>query len=223
MELTNFADGKTRTLKRLSHLLNKDAEEIFEELKQLKNNSMYHVTRKQRDNEFGYKIEKIIIPKSDQDFKTLGEVKQVLRETLLQGVHCPCCTQFAKVYKRKLNKALSVCLLRAYSLYGRKKFHVKDLLMSDKIFAANMNGGNFSTGAYWGIMKMIPNTDEDKRTSGYWILTDLGEQFLLKKLKLPKHIWMFNAALVKQSDELVSIDEALTLKFSYKETMANKS
>jgi len=34
---------------------------------------------------------------------TILEAKQLLKDNFAQGIECPCCGQFVKRYKRKLN------------------------------------------------------------------------------------------------------------------------
>ena len=38
----------------------------------------------------------------DDNSMTLTEAKQWLKERLDEGTRCPCCNQYAKIYKRKI-------------------------------------------------------------------------------------------------------------------------
>lgn len=102
---------------------------------------------------------------------TIHEAKKQLRENWEQGVECPCCTQFVKLYHRKLNTGVTLFLIGLYKLdpNGGEYFHAKQVL--EKI-------GGFTTSRdyaileHWKLIEAMPNDgDESKRTSGYWCLT----------------------------------------------------
>jgi hypothetical protein len=59
--------------------------------------------------------------------ETLAEAQDWLRERLPDGAKCPCCTQFAKVYRRKINSAMAWQLIEAWRRCGQQEFHVREL------------------------------------------------------------------------------------------------
>lgn len=48
------------------------------------------------------------------DATPLKDVKEWLRARVRRGERCPCCTQFAKVYRRKLNTGMARVLIWLY-------------------------------------------------------------------------------------------------------------
>lgn len=125
-----------------------------------------------------------------------------------------------KKYKRKLNKPMVTCLIEMYKLVRTSFAHIHNLTKSSRVFTENMHGGNFATMAYWGIIEEKPKGGEDKRTSGIWRITPLGESFIKGEARLPKYVTTYNGRAESMSSETISIEEAINNPFSYREIMA---
>jgi len=73
---------------------------------------------------------------------------------------------------------------------------------------------------HWELLENKPKKDdEDKRSSGFWRLTQKGRDFLRHKITVPKHAFVFDTKLIKFSREHTSVVTALGKKFSYEELM----
>jgi hypothetical protein len=158
--------------------------------------------------------------------KTLQEATNHLEENLADGVFCPCCKRFNKEYERKFNSAMAICLLEFYktSILNsslRDFTHIADLFLNNKLFAENMNGGNFATIAYWELIEEMPKDHKNttSRTSGYWRITQKGIDFVNSKIQIPKYIYTHNATLLRVSDTVTDIQQSLGNKFNYVEMM----
>jgi len=142
-----------------------------------------------------------------------------------QGVTCPCCDQLAKLYSRKFNRNMAVCLIEMYRLVRMEPAHVR-VLTDSKLFKDNMHGGNFATSRYWGVIEQLdrePEEEDIKRTSGTWRLTNSGLEFIMGRLRLPRHIFTYNGTYLGSSgeDDMIDVSNALGSPFNYSELMGN--
>jgi hypothetical protein len=138
-----------------------------------------------------------------------------LRERLDEGACCPLCTQFAKVYRRRVNSGMARALIALYrqsQATGRNHYHLASLSRWTH------EGGQL---AWWGLITQRDDRRDDGGQSGWWMLTATGEQFARNEIKLPKYAHIYNGRLMKLDDsEQVSIVDALGKKFHYAELMA---
>jgi hypothetical protein len=56
------------------------------------------------------------------DTITLGAARDWLRDRLDDGERCPCCTQLAKTYRRRIHATLAKALITMYQHGGTKQF-----------------------------------------------------------------------------------------------------
>lgn len=133
------------------------------------------------------------------------------------GIECPCCGQFAKVYERTIHSTVAAQLIRAYNLGAADNYiHVSKLL-----FRGSSGIGDFPKAVYWGLIEEMPNDDPQKRTSGYWKLTREGVDFVLSNLGIPKYARVYNGHLLHPpfTGRTVFIRDCLGKKFDYQELM----
>ena len=146
--------------------------------------------------------------------ETIKEGKEYLRQNFKKGISCPCCGQFVKQYKRKLNSVMARGLINLLVL-DRDFQHVSKLLVN------TTGSGDFSKLKYWGMIEEKENFDKTKKASGYWRITEKGIQFAKGKLYVPKCVNIFNTNLLGFSDDLTTIQESLGQEFNYNELMKN--
>lgn len=145
----------------------------------------------------------------------------MLRDGLAaRGVECPCCRQFAKVYKRKLNSAMTyaLCLLYKRSQWDDDWIHVPSYLNG---FGVVARGGDWSKLQHWGFLMERPEDREDGcKHAGEWRLTAKGKLFAVGGETAPKHLFFYNQQLVALSSERTFVREAAGEAFRYDELMA---
>lgn len=146
--------------------------------------------------------------------ETLEDSKEYLRANWQDGVACPCCKQFVKLYKRRLHKAMAVSLIKLYKLKDshEKYYHINDFV--------GIGMGDFAKLKYWGFILEAKNDDDMKRTSGMWKITQDGIDFVEMKRMAPLYALVFNSSLYGFTGEPISIKNALGKKFNYEELMA---
>jgi hypothetical protein len=164
----------------------------------------------------------------DENKTTLKEAKAWLRERLDDGAKCPCCTQYAKTYTRKLNSGMAASLL---AIYQRTKqldpkdgwLHIpKDFEGASKKLVTVLGNREYPRLRYWGLLEQFdgPNDDSDTRFSGKWRLTKLGEEFVLGEVEVPEAVVLYDNRLMRKAPGKTDIRKALGAKFNYDELMA---
>ena len=143
------------------------------------------------------------------------EGKRWVMENLEDGVICPCCNQFAKIYKRKLNSGMAITLIRIYNGVGVDWIHVKDFLRSNKF----SNSHDWTLLRYWGILQAKYAEQCDQKNNGYWRITQKGIDFIEKRVTVLSHVRLYDSNLLNLTGEQVTISDCLGSKFSYNELM----
>lgn len=145
---------------------------------------------------------------------SLEDAKAWLRKRFEKGATCPCCGQYVKLYKRKLNtgQAAALCIMyRWHSRYGwENAFDSKLLLFKGKRFDAD-----FAKLRFW---KIIARCEEERR----YVMTERGREFVEGRIQVPKYIYAYNDGLVardKPDQTLTTIRDALGDKFDYDELL----
>ncbi len=145
--------------------------------------------------------------------KTLAQARQELRADLYTGTKCPCCTQFAKVYKRQIHSSMSRMLISLYHL-GPGYHHVNDI-------PSVRNGyGDFAKLVYWKLIAEMTDPGlKAGRTTGYWMITEKGRAFVERGVYVPKYAEVYNGHLIKLSGPETFVDNTLGKAFNYQELM----
>jgi hypothetical protein len=129
---------------------------------------------------------------------SLTEAKAWLRDRLDDGAECPCCTQYAKVYRRHLNSAMAYALLLISKHFRKNEawLHVPTFL----------NG---------------QGRDDGSSRVGYYVITPKGIAFVENRVRVPKFIRIYDGKPMKPSEERVNIIECLGKHFDYEELMGS--
>lgn len=148
---------------------------------------------------------------------TLHEARTALRKLVEAGADCPCCTQFAKVYRRKLNSGMAYALIKFYRVCGCSWGYKPDVLRGVGAAARDE-----SLLRYWGLIEEDERLREDGSSrNGWWRVTSRGEKFVFRELSVHSHAHVYNGRCLKLSGEHILIDRALGNKFNYAELMAD--
>ena len=148
--------------------------------------------------------------------ETIKEAKQYLRENFNKGCSCPTCGQFVRLYKRKLGSPQTKALILLYHKNNDNNndwVHVRDITRDLNVTS------DFSKNIYWNLIEEKPLSGEDKKTSGFWRITNKGRAFVEGKLKVKSHVLIYNAKVVGFSEDYTNVVQSLGKKFSYRELM----
>lgn len=142
---------------------------------------------------------------------SLEDARDMMFDKMADGslVRCPCCTQAAKIYKRKLNANMVRILITMYINYGTT--YVKSLDMS-KI--TGRNDGELAKNRYWGLIEEHPTE------KSHWKVTSMGVDFIMGRATVTKYALTFNSNLLGYEGKQVGIRECIGEKFDYDELMS---
>jgi hypothetical protein len=146
--------------------------------------------------------------------ETLIEARDRLRANVDEGETCPCCGQFAKVYRRKIHTTMARDLLTAYRTARYEWFHLPTLL-------GGRHQGDFPKLAHWQLIEEMPAQREDGSSrAGWWRLTPKGAAFARDLARVQKYARIYNGQLLGFDGDPVGIRDALGSRFSYNDLMA---
>jgi hypothetical protein len=146
------------------------------------------------------------------DSMPLSDARATLRTLVDVGHQCPCCRQFSKVYRRRLNAGMAASLVKLWAAVGERPgvFAHGPSLPGDTHEISQL--------AWWGLIE-----DEPARRTGWWAVTDFGEQWLRARTTVRSHAVVYDGRRLRLDGESLSLRQALGTKFSYEELMAPAS
>jgi len=150
--------------------------------------------------------------------QTLEEAKDWLRNRVDEGATCPCCTQYAKVYRRKLTSVAVRFVIALYREKGRDYGHAPAIAARRMRDVAHQ-GGYVTLGGYWGLIQEERTARPDGGRSGYWRVTQLGEDFIFARTSIPKYVMVYNSRILCQTGEQITADIALGQHFDLAELL----
>lgn len=129
------------------------------------------------------------------------------------GLMCPCCNRYAKIYKRRIHHGIVRTLIRLYKEGGEFGFvHISK-------FCDFQSGYDFTFAQHWGLIEQGANEGKGK-TSGSWRLTRDGVDFLRHGKGIPAYMLIYNSTVMGVQGPNVSVHEALGAKFDYDQLMS---
>jgi hypothetical protein len=129
--------------------------------------------------------------------------REVFRE-IRTGAECPCCDQFVRLYKRKLNSNMVRFVRSLYVAAGAEYLHHT---------AAKYTSRDYPAAAMWGLI------ETDVENAGYWRVTPRGRLFLLEGMEVPSHAYVYNKELMGWPTTMVNAEKALGEHFKLSELM----
>lgn len=156
--------------------------------------------------------------KPDRD-STLHEARAWLLKEVDDGVPCPLCAQYVKLYRRPLPLATARTMIEIYRAGAADDFVFLPPIL-DRMTGTPHQGGYNVLGQHWALMEgMDAERDDGSRRVGYWRLTALGVRFVEHAATVPKYAHLYNGRCLRLSGEPVSITDALGHRFDYRELM----
>ncbi len=146
--------------------------------------------------------------------ETIKEAKEHLRENYQDGTTCPCCNQYVRLYKRKLNSVMARCLIKLNNL-GEGHHHVKDIVKGISDTGTN----DFSKLKHWNFITEQINVDTKKKHSGMWRITTSGQAFANYETVAAEYVLIYNGLKQGTSESRTDIIKSLGKKFDYQELM----
>jgi len=151
----------------------------------------------------------------------LSEAREDLHGRLRAGeaLTCPCCDQYCKVYRRKLNSSMArylIEIVKEFQMTAGAWVRVPEL----HVYKSESQRGDYAYLTHWGFIEQKRNeNDPTRKESGLWRPTESGIAFAFRRLSAPRHVYLYDNQLLKVSDETIDIEESLGVKFDYSELM----
>jgi hypothetical protein len=155
-------------------------------------------------------------------YVSIKDAREYVKTGRIEGVYCPCCGQLAKVYRRQVHSTIARMLIRAYLLYKNsvtpgRYFHLSYVI--DGISSTGIN--DFSKLVYWDLIeeKEKDPTQTERRTSGYWRITEKGINFVLGNTLIDKYALIYDNMVLGFEGQKVNMKDCLGKRFNYEELM----
>jgi hypothetical protein len=156
--------------------------------------------------------------------KTLAEARAYVKKNVSKGVKCPCCTQYVKLYKRKLNSSMAYGLIlisqNRNGVDTSQWFHLEKYMKPLPIppsIRSDLPGLK-----NWGLIEPMDGKREDGNPSaGFYRITNKGRLFVEQKMMVPEYVLLFNKKKVADGGAEIDISIALDNKFNYQELMSS--
>lgn len=142
------------------------------------------------------------------NIETLADAVDFVNSNLEKGHRCPCCQQYARIWKRSIGRTMALEFLRlcrlSYDAPG-EFFHIRQF---------NVLGGDFCKLAYWELIE--PLVEDGRTRGGFWRVTAKGWEFARGVLRLPSVVFLYNnVCLGMSATETVTISDALKTAFDF--------
>lgn len=145
--------------------------------------------------------------------QTLAQAQAWLRKRIDDGERCPCCTQLAKVYRRRIHHTIARSLIDMYRLASPQMdgwVHVPtEISPACEVGKAR----------YWGLIEESLTPRQDGGRAGWWRLTDTGERFIRNEQSIPMYARIYDGRCLGLEGDPVFIEDALGSKFNYADLM----
>lgn len=170
--------------------------------------------------ELPYDIMQLINEYAGKDGIDAAKGIMFAKETMKEGSKCPVCEQNVKMYWKKIDSMMAYYLIKLHRVASnnpeRTYFHVEDDLgVPLKV------GGSWAKLRWWGLIQEQPKdkTVTTKRTSGMWMLTQKGEDFVKDRISVKKYVKLYNGGIHGTDGDEVTIKQCLKDSFDFQELM----
>lgn len=172
---------------------------------------------------------------------TLAEAQEQFKAKLDVGTPCPCCGRFAKRYRRKLNSSMAASLIALVRLSNAqlveetKAWQPGGALPSPWVHAdavgvalksmgsrASYPHGELGKLVHWGLVAMQPGKGAHTRTSGFWMPTPYGVEFVNRTARVKRIVILWDNTVEGFEGPEVSIDVVMNDHFDFASLMGNE-
>lgn len=156
--------------------------------------------------------ERAVSPDQVTAFTPLARVRSFVQDHADEGVHCPACDQFAKVYRRKINAGMAHALIEMYRHAKTDWFYLPPI-------TRRWQGRDEAGLRYWGLIEEATEPREDGGRKGWWRVTSDGEQFVRGTTTQPMYALVYDGKVLGFDGNRAGIRTALGQKFNYNQLM----
>ena len=139
----------------------------------------------------------------------LCDVQDWVHDRVEDGVRCPCCGQFAKVYERRINASMVRALVALWRR-GPDWVHLPPV---------DPSHGEAARLSYWGLIEEEPTVREDGGRAGWWRITQKGNWWLEGRFPVQMYARIYNGRLLGFSGGPWFVQDAVRDKFDLQQLM----
>lgn len=144
---------------------------------------------------------------------TIGEARQLCAIIAPTGSSCPCCGQYFRIYRRKLNSPLAaslIWLVDQWRLFNGQYIHVDGT--APKFVLRSRELGKL---AHWNLVEKKNNPKKQRNKRGLWKPTEDGVKFVDGDITVPSHVYLYDNQVQRFSDVYVTIQQALGDRYGF--------
>lgn len=146
----------------------------------------------------------------------LWEARNWLRDRVEDGASCPCCTQRAQVYKRKINSTMTRALISLYRAEETNEYGF--------VHAPSLPGDTheMSQLAWWDLIQEEKIQRPDGGRAGWWRMTETGSAWVRGAISVPTYARIYDSRVLALVGDPCWVKDALGTRFSYHDLMEGK-
>lgn len=140
----------------------------------------------------------------------LGDARDWLRERVEVGEKCPCCTQYAKVYKRTITAGMARALIAMWRHAGTEWFYLPDI-------TSRWRSRDEAHLQHWGLIQPAEGNRPDGPTRGWWRVTQEGVDWIHVRTRVWMYVKLYDGRrLGFDTENSITILDAINKKFDYR-------
>lgn len=145
---------------------------------------------------------------------TIEHSREWLDENRHEGVSCPSCEQYVKVYRRTINGGMVRTLATMYQKAGLEFVHVPSLKVDTNHEVSQL--------AWRGLVEEEKRVREDGGRAGFWRVTVAGALWLKGVTSAPKYAIVYNNKVLELTeDDTVRVSDVKTKNFNLQEVIGH--
>jgi len=146
----------------------------------------------------------------------IGQLVEVITDHFEQGIDCPCCGRYVKLYKRKLHNEMATFLMQLVRQYKSEPrwYSTRELVTSAR--KASTDGSYL---VHWGLIERKSSKNSSGATCGMYRPTKLGIKFSQNKVSVPSHLHMICGEVAGFGPDHIYIKDCLESPFEFAQLM----
>lgn len=151
---------------------------------------------------------------------TLQEARDQWYNTIRgDGGYCPCCDKWGKMYHRAIN----ITMARSIVWLATHTQPASDWIDVPKRGPRWLVKSNQLPSMRWWRMceRAEPDPEIDRKFSGMWRITDLGQRWAGNLVRVPLYVWTYAASVDSYDGDMVAVSDIMA-DFSYGAVMSDR-
>jgi hypothetical protein len=145
------------------------------------------------------------LPPAPSQHASVDAARAYVNANLERGVACPCCGQWAKTYKRKLNANMARGLMWLVSQWVPGEW----VNVTETAPKWLLRSRELPKLVYWQLVEERPRLGVSSVGAGFWRPTTKGVDYVHRRVRVPAHVLVYDNAVVGYADTELDIVEAL--------------